>query len=324
VDKYKQLAERIGGGAFSNELKRALTHKSFYKNEKSGNAGSRYIFLGQFAFRGLVADVLYKYTAMEGTQLQHLLGNMFKNEHLEKIGLRYDLFRLFRCGENFTADKHKHLAVFALLGFIAAHADENAKNFFIRKNFILANEHLFNQTRKRNDLLAQCNVLANMAFGKTVAVAMQKNGELWTTTVSVKETILSEKSSVSYQYSKKKSLKFALIALSEELNRQDEQTPDYAEKKQKVATIEKQNIETKKLKKQELYLAKQAKKKAERDEKREKLKAEKQQADLKRRQVQAAAKLRKEEQARKAEKRAAQLAKPMNAGKRRFLEDKKK
>ena len=64
-------------------LRTVLTHSSFYEKEGKGN--SRYIFAGMFVFKGQVADVLYQYFSGDGTRLQHILGNLFGKERLERM-----------------------------------------------------------------------------------------------------------------------------------------------------------------------------------------------------------------------------------------------
>ena len=61
-----------------SQLRSVLTHSSFYEKEGKGN--SRYIFAGMFVFKGQVAEVLYRYFTGDGTRLQHILGNLFRQE----------------------------------------------------------------------------------------------------------------------------------------------------------------------------------------------------------------------------------------------------
>jgi dsRNA-specific ribonuclease len=111
----------------ASELKRALTHKSFYKNE-NGKHNSRYVFCGMYAFKGLVAEIPYTWFPLEGTQLQHTLGNLFKPEILDWIFVYYDLDKLIRYGLEFDANKQRHIFVFGLLGYLYVHAPEEVKN----------------------------------------------------------------------------------------------------------------------------------------------------------------------------------------------------
>ena len=73
------------------KMREVLTHDSFYEaagdakgpgNIRQGN--SRYVFAGMTVFKGQVAEILFKFFSGSGTQLQHILGNLFKNDYLVK------------------------------------------------------------------------------------------------------------------------------------------------------------------------------------------------------------------------------------------------
>ena len=91
----------------ATELQKALTHSSFYENLEEPNAsvGSRYIFLGQYGFKGKVATYLFTWVSGRGTQLQHFLGNLFKNSILDHFFDEYALCDIARAGENFEIQK---------------------------------------------------------------------------------------------------------------------------------------------------------------------------------------------------------------------------
>lgn len=72
-----------------NHLRKVLTHDSFYEKEGMGNG--RLVFAGMYAFRGQVAEILYRYVPGTGTRLQHILGNLFRQERLSRM---YDEWRL--------------------------------------------------------------------------------------------------------------------------------------------------------------------------------------------------------------------------------------
>jgi hypothetical protein len=55
----------------AKDLIPVLTHNSF--SEKNN---SRYVFLGQFAFKGVVATWVFENIAGPGRELQHYLGNL--------------------------------------------------------------------------------------------------------------------------------------------------------------------------------------------------------------------------------------------------------
>ena len=90
------------------KLREVLTHSSFYETEGKGN--SRYVFAGMFVFKGKVADVLFRYAVGEGTRLQHILGNLFRQERLERQFDEWHLGQFARAGEKFDIRAHKHIA----------------------------------------------------------------------------------------------------------------------------------------------------------------------------------------------------------------------
>ena len=116
---HRWLADRLGCADKHNELKKALTHKSFFKNEDSDNSNSRYVFLGMFGFKGKVAETLFRYMPGTGTQIQHFLGNLFKDEILLKIYDTYNLHEICRFGSSFDINKQKHIIVYGFLGFVS-------------------------------------------------------------------------------------------------------------------------------------------------------------------------------------------------------------
>jgi len=267
---YRALAIRLRTENAVNELKAALTHKSFYAKEEETRGNSRYVFAGMFAFKGTVADVLSRYVPGAGTQLQHTLGNLFKNEQLEKIFAVYRLREFIRYGVEFEVNKHRHIFVYGLLGYLHTHADEEAQLAFIRRNFILPNMHLFMTSAQRNDLAAQCGMLAGIFFGERVKIERSRcTDNKWTTTVSVRKIVLASETSVSYRYSRNKALKNALIKLSEHFQTADEKQAGYAERKQRMDTITQQKLDATKAEKQAVYEKKQAEKAELRKQKRE-------------------------------------------------------
>ncbi|MDR1594711.1 MAG: hypothetical protein LBS43_09580 [Prevotellaceae bacterium] len=323
MNGYYLLASKLKTPDTDNELKKALTHKSFFKGENEEKGNSRYVFAGMYAFKGLVAEALFMYLPATGTQLQHMLGNLFKNEHLERIFVEYDLHRFVRHGVDFDAGKHRHIFVYGLLGYLFAHASDKAKKEFIRRHFILPYAHILTPETKNRDMDAQCNVLSSMLYGCKIKLTMQKNETLWITTIAAKERILAVDSSVSYRYSRKKTLKKALIALSEAAQTADEQTADYALRRQTADAVIRKHAEEKISRKQAALAKKQTEKKAESEARKARVKVQKQLRDKQRRQAKTLAKQRKEEQAKKEAALAAQ-SKTMSARKRRHLEDKQK
>ncbi|MDR0755083.1 MAG: hypothetical protein LBF04_06820 [Prevotellaceae bacterium] len=323
MNDYHLLALKLKMPDTANELKKALTHKSFLKGENEEKSNSRYVFAGMFAFRGLVAEALFRYLPATGTQLQHALGNIFKNEHLERIFVACDLHRLIRHSMDFDVGKHHHIFVYGLLGYIFAHASDEVKNDFIRRHFILPYAHILVPKTKNRNMEARCNILSNMLYNCKVKLSIEKSESLWTAVVTAKESMLIVETSISYRYVRKKALKKALIALSEAAKNADEQTEDYALRRQMIEEADRRKVETEIKRKQAALAEKQAQKKAAAETKKTNATAQKRLRDIQRKQAKAAAKRRKEEQAAKTVALAAQT-KNMSARKRRHLEDKKK
>jgi hypothetical protein len=324
IDNYSSLLLRIKTKTTANELKKALTHKSFCKNEK-GNHNSRYVFCGMYAFKGLVAQILYDWFPHEGTQLQHILGNLFKPEILERIFAYYDLNKLVRHGIELDVEKHRSVFVYGFLGFLFTHTPEEVKKDFIFTHFLLPNEHLFPSEQKSKDLEAQCHQLAKKLYEKPVniTVARVPENKHWQTTIAVNDTVLAREDSVSYQYAHKKALKKALIILAGKNQENALQSEDYVLRLQALEEQRRQKIEQQKAVKLATYQAKAERKKAERAAAKAKQAEMKQLQDQKRKQAKLRAKERKDERARQAAIRERQ-ATTMSANKRRHLQDKQK
>ena len=323
-EQIQLLAKRLKADKHSNELNKALTHSS-YPNTAEVDNNSRFVFLGQFAFRGYMAEVIYNYGPGTGTQLQHLLGNMFKNEHLHTLYDKLKLNQLIRCGTEFEHIKHKHIFVFGLLGFIHQYAPEDVKRQFVSRNFILPNKNLFNPITKSNDFQAQCNVLARILYQEPVFVGIERNeNELWKTTVTVKDAVLAVETSKSHRYSRQKALKKALINLADDMWFIETTRPEFDSKRSNLEQLRNEKIQAEKAEKLRIRAEKEERKRQENAIKKEKRKIEKEQEDLKRRKTKA--EIAKKKESRKGKNTiyrdysTEEIAK-MNPAKRRRLED---
>lgn len=300
-----------------SKLREVLTHSSFY--EKEGRGNSRYVFAGMFVFKGMVAQVLYHYFTGEGTRLQHVLGNLFRNERLERIFDQLKLRQFVRAGEKFDIASHKHVFVYAVFGYVTT-LDEDIRNWFIGK-YILndESEHLFLHKKRNANLLAQADEMVRRTDGRRLTLEMEEteDGLHRAKAVLSDGTVLCEAESKSWRYARSKATKLALNMLATPFRKEMLSNPEYqarvlAREEEKVAK-RKAEIE-----------ARDAAKEALREEKRAKRKEIAQARDRKRRASQAAAKIRKAENARRAAAKAAKESRPMSAKKRRYLEDKKK
>ncbi len=304
-------------GINKNELKQALTHFSFYENKDQEKANSRLVFAGMFAFKGILADVLYKYYTGSGTELQHILGNLFKNELLNRLYQKWGLANKVRVGKKFDIKKHKHIFVYAVFGCISQ-SDEDTQRRFIFKHIITNDtKHIFNHVKRNKDLISQTKLIAKQSFKKQLKTEMQLTKDsLHRAIITFDDnTIICEAESKSYRYARKKAMKLALQILSNITFDKFAEETGYLEKVKKRIEKEKEQHR----KEVEAKIAEKKKLQAERIALNKKIKKAR---DLARKKAQAEAKKHKQELARiKAEKE--KNKKPLSAAKRRFLEDKK-
>ncbi|MBR5689369.1 MAG: hypothetical protein IKX17_02830 [Prevotella sp.] len=300
-----------------SRLREVMTHSSFYEKEGKGN--SRFVFAGMFVFKGLVADVLYRYATGDGTRLQHILGNLFRQERLERM---FDMLRLrqfVRAGEDFDIGKHKHIFIYALFGYVST-LDEDLRKWFIGK-YIVNDEtaYLFRHRQRNIDLLAQADEIVRRSDGRRLTLEMEVTDEGLNRAKAVLSdgSVLCEAVSKSWRYARTKATKMALNMLATPARKIMLSNPEYQARVQA-------RIEEKKAKRRAEIEERDAIKESLRAEKRERRKAIARIRDAKRRESQAAAKIRKAENARRAAIKAAKEARPMSANKRRYLEDKKK
>lgn len=210
-----------------SKLREVLTHSSFYEQEGKGN--SRYVFAGMFVFKGLVAQVLYRYFTGEGTRLQHVLGNLFRNERLERLFDELKLKTFVRAGEKFDIKTHKHIFVYAVFGYVTT-LDEDIRNWFIAK-YILneESEHLFLHKKRNANLLAQADAMVRRANGQRLSLEMEvtDGGQHRAKAVLSNGTVLCEAESKSWRYARTKATKLALNMLATPFRKEMLSNPDY-------------------------------------------------------------------------------------------------
>ena len=298
------------------KLREVLTHSSFYQEEGKGN--SRWVFAGMFVFKGQVGEVLFRYAAGEGTRLQHILGNLFRNERLERQFDEWQLQQFARAGEKFDIKKHKHIFVYAIYGYVST-LDEDLRQWFISKYIIGEAEHLLNHRKRNRNLLAQADDIVRKTDGRRLTLEMEQTAEgLHKAKAMLSDgTLLCEAESKSWRYARQKATKLALDILAMPSRKYILSNPEYQ------ARVLAKKEEEKSKRRAEIE-ARDAAKEAIREEKKAKRKEIAQERDRKRRASQSAAKIRKAENARRAAIKAAKEARPMSSKKRRFLEDKKK
>ena len=299
------------------QLREVLTHSSFYEKEGKGN--SRYIFAGMYVFKGQVAEVLFKYFTGDGTRLQHVLGQLFRQERLERMFDAWKLKQFVRAGEGFDIGSHRHIFVHAILGYVSA-LDEDLRNWFISK-YILSDDvkYLFTHRKRNLSVLAQADEIVRQTDGRrlTLVMSLTEEGLHRASAVLSDGTLLCEAVSKSWRYARQKAARMALNLLA---------TPG------RKALLSNPVYQSRVLAKKEEEKARREAALAERDAAKAALKAKEEEEraaiararDAKRRASQAEAKRRRAENAARAAAKAAKEARPMSAKKRRHLEDKKK
>lgn len=321
---HRWLADRLGCAEKHNELKKALTHKSFFKEEDSEQSNSRYVFVGMFGFKGKVAEALFNYMPGSGTQLQHYLGNLFKEEILLKIYKNHHLDELCRYGYTFDIEKQKHILVYGFLGFIGQWLSPEKLNQFIVRNFLAETSHLMPTQFKNRDLQSQCNYFCHLTYNENAMVTTQILDKLlFRSSVSAGKVIICETESKSYRYSRKKALKQALLILSAPERIKLDNDAEYLQREEER---QQQEInEAQKLKNEKLaaYIAKKEKIQKLRREEREKAKVLAAEREVERKKAKARAKARIEARKKAAENRKSSVLN-LSSAKRRHLEDKKK
>lgn len=220
---YKTLSETLILRNEHHKLKKILTHSSFYNKENhKEDTASKYIFLGMYAFKGKVAEILCKYVPLNGKQLQHYLGNIFKQSQLEKIYKHYHLERGVRYGKNINIEEKHHLFVYAILGFIYSYADEKQLQKIIYNNFIKETAFLMpDKSIMQKDIWAQCIYICRMYYNQKPEISIEKNENgIFYCCVSIGQEIIGTKESKNKQYAKKTAAKIALKKIADDINQE--------------------------------------------------------------------------------------------------------
>ncbi len=253
--------------------------------------------------------------------MQHYLGNVFKNAELEKIYKKYQLERCVRYGENFDLTKHRHIFVYALLGFVYEYAEEREILRFIYSNFLATTEHLIPSKQQNKDQWAKCVYLAKMYYNDIPVLQINGENDKHTCSVIVDNKTIAMHESKSIRYARKKAIKIALLYIAEQQAKLWADNPIAQEVEQKLKRIKAEKEAREKAERIKKYKEKQ-RERSEATRARKKARIEKaQQQDMQRRKAKAEAKKRKELQAEALRKKQLAMAN-MSVAKRRHLQDK--
>jgi hypothetical protein len=199
-----------------SDFEKCFAHINQYEelpnNKNVGN--SRFVFLGQYGFKGLIAEIIFKYIAGNGKQLQQYLGNVFSNEKLEKIfdELHFEHLISFKAGFDFKTQKHIFTAGF--LGFLYENATEEYNQAFIFKHFLADSKAIIPKTNSIN-LIQILQAKAEQIIKQKVKIEYSKEKLNGDNTFIVKVLlnqgeIIGQHASKSEIYAKKKAIKLAL------------------------------------------------------------------------------------------------------------------
>lgn len=195
------------------EFKQAMTHNS----APNKNNGSRYVFLGQYGFRGILTKWIFENIGGTGMELQHYLGNIFSQTRLEKLYDEWGLKRFIICGEKCQPEKQKHIFVYSLIGCLMQHTSPDKLEKFMLDFFIFPNDHLLPKVHFHKDdkqkLIFLCK--QNNWDLPEITYELLENGKHQFEINIVNRLIYC--TSVSYRYAKKKVLKKALDYVAQQL-----------------------------------------------------------------------------------------------------------
>lgn len=293
-------------------FQKCLTHDSYFAEKGKGN--SRWVFLGMFSFKGLVSEVLYSYIPLYGQVLQQILGNHFSNKRMHQLYDEWSLTHYVRADEKFDIQKHRHIFVYAYLGWLTEVYDREQMNSFITTVF-LDDDILSKAWSHTPNHWEQLRYLCKSRYGcNPKRVTSISDEHIHQSIITVEGKEIARHTSKSSTYAIKKTIEKALKYISE-LEKNDH--------KEFLAVIEERKRSKRKaenLAKHEAFLAENQEKKRRREERKKQQKIESAEREKKR--IQAKQNVKKAKERRNVQK--IEITSDMNAAKRRRLEDKLK
>ncbi|WP_310558571.1 hypothetical protein [Flavobacterium sp.] len=238
MNELLKLLSRYEIESNTKDLIPVLTHNSF--SEKNN---SRYVFLGQFAYRGIVATWVFENIAGTGTQLQHYLGNLLSQKRLESYYEKWKISKV-RIASTAQIDQQKHIFVYAVLGYIVENASEEQLQEFVFNQFIASADHLLPSVYKHKNewdkLVFLCKQEFNQKPKLITTISDDKTNKI---EVFLNDEVIGLASSISFKYAKKKAITAALKHITIEIEKKLTKSPVYIENEK----IRKENLEVEKL-----------------------------------------------------------------------------
>ena len=186
------------------EFKQALTHNS----APNKNNGSRYVFLGQYGFRGILSKWIFENIGGTGMELQHYMGNIFSQSSLEKLYDEWGLKRFIIYGEKCQPEKQKHIFVYSLIGCLMQHTSPERLEKFMLDFFIYPNDHILPKTHfPRDDWQKLIFLCKQNGYEKPSLQYELTDEKKHRFTISLSDGKITKCESVSYRYAKKKTIK---------------------------------------------------------------------------------------------------------------------
>lgn len=317
----KKLLDRYNVPYSKNDLVILSTHHSF--SEKNN---SRYVFLGQFYFKGLVASWVQQNIGGTGTQLQHYLGNILSSKKLElffEIHIRQGV----RMANIADLPNQKHIFANAILGYISEHTSEDKLEEFIFHHFIEPNDAILPKTHLFQNPWQQLQFLGKQYSGLSPKILHSVNEEkLNIFEIRLNNETISSSQSISYKYARKKAIRLGLKYIAEQEEKKLLNDPKFLVFEKQMDEKKQLEIEKNKAIKEQKHLQRIELHQQKMKLKREKEKIESQKLDEKRRIAKQKLKESKEKKNRKGSdsiyrEYTIEEIKAMSASKRRNLQD---
>lgn len=262
----------------SGKLLQCFTHNSF-----SENNNSRLVFLGQFAFRGKVAEWVFDNIAGTGTQLQHFLGNLFRQKFLETFFDKH-YFATQRISPTVDLQTQKHVFVYAFFGLVYENATEEQLEDFIFRKIISPNNHLLPHNYKHKNHWEQLNFLCKQQFDKRPKIQHSEDEDkIHHLSIYLDEELLADHRSISFKYAKKKTVENALKIIGERLERKILQDEVYLQNQINIQEKKIAELQLAKQQKQEKHIARNTAHREKMVARKEELKLKAQEDDRRRR-----------------------------------------
>lgn len=319
MKSLENLLSRFNITYEKHKLESVVTHNSFSENNHS-----RYVFLGMFAFKGVVAHWIFNHVAGTGTQLQNYLGNIFKPSFLETFFDKY-IQKIIRIDNKIDINTQKHIFTYAFFGFVYDNATENQLQEFIFHQIIKLNDHHLPSNYKHKNYWDQLLFLCKQQYDcKPKLTSIENEDKTQLISITINNEIIAQHQSISFKYAKKKVIKIALDFVTKQLENQLKQNPTYQENEKLKLKKELETLEKQKQEKQEKHIARNLAHQEKMQVRREEKKKQAQEEDKKRRLAKEKAK---EKTARKGadtiyRSYTTEEIATMSASKRRNLQDK--